>query len=84
MTKKESQSKVPHFGVSNESNAYRKLSPHATRKGFGASSSLVLQVQDTNDPIHFVWNFVLGVAFKLGRKHKNTLTLTKHKTKHSD
>lgn len=54
---------ILYLGVSDEGNANREFSLHATRECLGASLSLVLKVQNTNDPIYLVWNLVFGEAF---------------------
>lgn len=64
---------VLYLGVSNEGNANREFSLHATRECFGASMSLVFKVQDTDDPVHFIWNLVFRVAFQLDMRQKVTL-----------
>lgn len=64
---------ILHLGVSNEGYTNWKFSLHATREGLGTSLSLVFKVQDADDPVHLVWYFVFGVAFKLDNKQKNTL-----------
>lgn len=60
-----------HLGVSNEGDANREFSLHATREGLGASLSLVLKVQDTDDTVYLIWNLVCGVAFQLDIKQIN-------------
>lgn len=53
---------VSNLGVTGEGNANRKLSLHASREGLAPSLSLVFKVQDANDPIHLVRDFLFGVA----------------------
>jgi len=67
---------ILHLGVSNEGNANREFSLHATREGLGASQPLVLKVQDADDPVHLIWNLVFGKAFQLNIEQINT-----HKTR---
>lgn len=63
---------IHHLGVSDESNADREFSLHATREGLGASLSLVLKVQDTDDPVDLIWNLFSGEALQLDIKQINT------------
>lgn len=63
---------ILYLGVSNEGNANREFSLHATRQGLRASLSLVLEVQDTDDPVYLIRNLVFGVAFQLDIKQINT------------
>lgn len=59
---------ILHLGVSNEGDANGEFSLHATREGLGASLSLVLKVQDTDNPVYLIWNLVFGEAFQLDIK----------------
>lgn len=63
---------ILYLGVSNEGNANREFSLHATREGLGVSISLVLKVQDMYHPVYFTWNLVFGVAFQLDIMHIKT------------
>lgn len=63
---------IPNLRVSNEGNTNGEFSLHATREGLGASLSLVLKVQDTDDPVYLIWNLLFGVAFQLDIKQRNT------------
>lgn len=56
---------ILYLRVSNQGNANGEFSLHATREGLGASLSLIFKVQDTDDPVHLIWNLVFGVAFQL-------------------
>lgn len=62
------------LGISNEGNANREFSLHATREGFGASLSLVLKVQETDYSVHLIWNLVFGVAFQLNLRQTNIVS----------
>lgn len=65
MEEKQNVSAAFYLGVTNECNANRQFPLHATREGFRASMSFVLEVQDADDPVHLIWDLIFGVAFQL-------------------
>lgn len=70
---------ILYLGVSNEGNANREFSLHATREGLGASMPLVLQVQDTKDSVHLIGNLFFGEAFQLEYEAENVSHSFKYK-----
>lgn len=56
---------ILYLGVSDESNANGEFPLHATREGLRTRLPLVLEAQDTDDPVHLIWNLVFGVTFQL-------------------
>lgn len=65
MEEKQNVSAAFYLGVTNECDANRQFPLHATREGFRASMSFVLEVQDADDPVHLIWDLIFGVAFQL-------------------
>lgn len=65
-----------YLGVTDEGDANRDFSPHATRQCFGACMTLVFKVQDTDDAVHFIWNPVFQETFQLEMRQKAALNTT--------